>query len=113
MKSFIKRRIREEMIDDIDMNKGTQTICNKMTINSYQEAMHYVTIALEGKNEAEIKDIMQRIHVPLENLKHEQIKIDSEVKNNGMSGDSMPDEADTYWTEIQTAFCDAGPAFKK
>jgi hypothetical protein len=113
MKSFIKRRIREVMIDDVDMNKGTETICNKMTIGSYQEAMHHVKKALQGKTKAEITDIMQKIHAPLENLKHEQIKIDSEVKNYGMSGDSMPDEADTYWAEIQTAFCDAGPDFQR
>jgi hypothetical protein len=58
------------------------------------------------------REIMQKIHVPLENLKHEQNSINSEIKNNGMSGDSMPDEADTYWHQIQTTICEMGPAFQ-
>jgi hypothetical protein len=112
MKDFIRKRIREQMIDGQDMNQGTQTLCNKMTINSYQEAVFYVNKALEGMDETTKREIMQKIHVPLENLKHEQISINSEIKNNGMSGDSMPDEADTYWHQIQTTICEMGPDFE-
>ena len=72
MKSFIRRLLREQMIDGQDMNQGTQTMCNKMTINSYDEAMFYVREALKGVDEAKKVDIMKKIHAPLENLKHEQ-----------------------------------------
>jgi len=112
MKQFIRKRIREQMIDGENMNQGTKTICNKLTINSYQEAVFYVKKGLEGVDEITKSKIMQKIHVPLENLRQEQNKIDSEIRNDGMSGDSMPDEADTYWAEIQTAFCDNGPEFE-
>ena len=57
-------------------------------------------------------EIMQKIHAPLENLKKEQNKIDAEIRNDGMSGDSMPDEADTYWHQIQTTICEMGPDFE-
>ena len=112
MKSFIRKRIREQMIDGQNMNKGTQTICNKMTIDSYEEALHYVEEAMKGVDEETRHKIMQKIHVPLENLKHEQNQIDHEVKTAHMSGDSMPDEADTYWTQIQSTICEQGPSFQ-
>jgi hypothetical protein len=112
MKSFIRKRIREQMIDGQNMNQGTQEICNKMTINSYDEAMHYVNKALIGISDELKTKIMQKIHTPLENLRQEQIKIDSEIKKYHMSGDSMPDEADTYWHQIQSTICEMGPNFE-
>jgi len=112
MKDFIRKKIREQMIDGQNMNQGTQTLCNKMTIDSYQEAVFYVKKALEGMNKMTRGKIMQRIHVPLENLRQEQNTINSEIKNDGMSGDSMPDEADTYWHQIQTTICEMGPDFE-
>jgi len=112
MKNFIREKLREQMIDGQNMNKATQTICNKMTINSYSEALHYVEEAMKGIDEATRTRIMQKIHAPLENLKQEQIKIDGQVKTGYMSGDSMPDEADTYWTQIQSTICEQGPEFQ-
>lgn len=112
MKDFIRKRIREQMIDGQNMNAGTQTLCNKMTIGSYAEAMHYVEAAMKGVNPATRARIMQRIHAPLENLKQEQQKIDAEVRTAHMSGDSMPDEADTYWHQIQSTICEQGPDFE-
>jgi len=50
--------------------------------------------------------------VPLENLRQEQNTINSEIKNNGMSGDSIPDEADTYWHQIQSTICEMGSDFE-
>jgi hypothetical protein len=112
MKSFIRKRIREQMIDGQNMNQGTQTICNKMTINSYSEALHHVEEAMKGVDEATKTRLMQKIHVPLENLKQEQITIDAQKKNDHMSGDSMPDEADTYWHQIQSTICEQGSDFQ-
>ncbi len=112
MKNLIKKLLREQMIDGQDMNKGTETICNKMTINSYSEALHYVEAALKGVDDATRTKIMQKIHVPLENLQQEQKSIDTQVKSEFMSGDSMPDEADTYWHQIQSTICEQGPNFQ-
>ncbi len=112
MKSFIRRLLREQMIDGQNMNHGTQTICNKMTIDSYSEALRYVEEAMKGVDEATRTKIMQKIHAPLENLKQEQINIDAQKKTQGMTGDSMVDEADTYWHQIQSTICEQGPAFE-
>jgi len=107
-----KYPVNEQMIDGQNMNQGTKTLCNKMTINSYQEAVFHVKKALEGMDKTTKNRIMQKIHVPLENLRQEQNAINSEIKNDGMSGDSMPDEADTYWHQIQTTICEMGPDFE-
>ena len=63
--------------------------------------------AIVGKRE-----IMQKIHTPLENLKQEQITITNQKKHDGMTGDSMVDEADTYWHQIQSTICELGPDFE-
>ena len=112
MKSFIKQRLREQMIDGQDMNAGTQTLCNKMTINSYEEALHHVEEALKGCSPEKRHEIMQKIHAPLENLKQEQARINDEINTLHMSGDSTPDEADTYWHQIQSTICEQGPDFE-
>lgn len=112
MRNFIRKRLREQMIDGQNMNKGTQIICNKMTIGSYAEALSLVEKAMEGINDETRTRLMQRIHAPLENLKQEQQKIDTEIKTAHMSGDSMPDEADTYWHQIQSTICEQGADFE-
>jgi hypothetical protein len=112
MKSFIKQKLREQIIDGQDMNEVTQTICNKMTIGSYDEALRYVEASLKDSTPEKRREIMQKIHAPLENLKQEQIKIDYEVRSAHMSGDSMPDEADTYWHQIQSTICEQGSDFE-
>jgi hypothetical protein len=112
MKDFIRKRIREQMIDGQNMNQAMQTLCNKMTIDSYQEALYYVNKALEGMDELTKNEIIQKIHVPLENLKQEQKKIEAQIRHQRMSGDSILDEADTYWHQIQTTICEMGPAFQ-
>jgi hypothetical protein len=48
----------------------------------------------------------------LENLKHEQSSIDGQVSSMNMSGDSVADEADTYWHQIQSTICEQGPDFQ-
>jgi hypothetical protein len=108
----VKSNINEQMIDGINMNKGIETLCNKMSVNSYQEVLQHVQRALEGISDDKKVHLMQRIHVPLENLRHAQDSINSEIKHGGMSGDSIPDEADTYWHQIQTVLCGDGPHFQ-
>jgi len=112
MKSFIKQRLREQIIDGQEMNSATQSMCNKISVDSYEEVLGYVEAALKGFNEEKRYDIMQKIHAPLENLKNEQNKIKDEVATKNMSGDSIKDEADTYWHQIQSTICEQGSAFQ-
>lgn len=112
MKIFIKRLLREQMIDGQNMNKEMQYACNKMTINSYSEALENVERALKGVSPETRTRVMQKIHAPLENLKNEESKITDEIKTSHMSGDSIPDEADTYWSQIQTTLCELGSDFQ-
>lgn len=97
MKNYIKKLLRE--------NINFNIICNKMTINSYGEVLNYVENALQSVDDVTRYKIMQKIHVPLENLKKEEELIKYEIDTKGMSGDSIPDEADTYWHQIQNVFC--------
>ena len=112
MKSFIKQKLREQIIDGQNMNSAMQSMCNKMSVNSYQEVLKYVEESLKGVNEETRYKVMQRIHAPLENLKQEQIKLANEKNAINMTGDSLPDEADTYWHQIQTTICEMGPEFQ-
>lgn len=112
MKNFIRKLLREQMIDGQDMSPATQNICNKLTIDGYEEALHYVKESLKQFDEKTKHEIMQKIHAPLENLKHEQFKIGKEVVTKNMSGDSVPDQADTYWHQIQSTICELGPSFQ-
>jgi hypothetical protein len=107
-----QNKLKEQLIDGQEMNSAMETLCNKMTINSYEEAIMYVNAALQGMDEQTKNKVMREIHTPLSNLKHEETKIDGEVKKDGMSGDSMPDEADTYWHQIQSTLCEMGSDFQ-
>lgn len=100
------------MIDGQNMDSATETLCNKMTVNNYHEALMYVEAALKNASDETRTKLMQKIHAPLENMKNEQHKIDAEVASKHMSGDSMPDEADTYWHQIQSTICEQGPNFQ-
>lgn len=113
MKKFIKRKLREDFIDGQNMDKATQEICNKMTISSYEEALYYVKQTLKNLDEKSRYDIMQKIHAPLENLKHAELHLKQEMTSYAMTGDSLSDEADTYWHQIQTTICELGPNFVK
>jgi hypothetical protein len=112
MKSFIKQRLREQMIDGQEMNGAMQNSCNIISINSYSEALSRVEAALKGVSPETRHKVMQKIHAPLENLKQEEQKLNGEYESEGMTGDSMPDEGDTYWHQIQTTLCELGPDFE-
>jgi hypothetical protein len=112
MKTFIRQRLREQIIDGQEMNQAMEAMCNKLTVNSYEEVLRYVEESLKGVNDKKRYEIMQKIHAPLENLKHEQNKIKDEVSTKHMSGDSIPDEADTYWHQIQSTICELGSDFQ-
>ena len=110
MKSFIRQRIREQFIDGQNMNRGTQIACNTMSVATYAEGLKLITNAI-GTPEQNPK-MWQRIAKPLNNWKQDNSEIGSEVKNDHMSGDSMVDESNTWWTAIQTTICEQGADFE-
>jgi hypothetical protein len=110
MKDFIRKRIREEMIDGQNMNQGTQIACNKMSVATYAEGIQLITAAI-GTPEQNPK-MWQRIAKPLNNWKQANTDIGDEVKTMGMSGDSMVDESNTWWAAIQSTICELGPDFE-
>jgi hypothetical protein len=112
MKKFIKKLLREQLIDGQEMNQIMETLCNKMTINGYEEAVKYVNGALKDMDEQTRDKIMRIIHTPLSNLKHQENQIKGELEKSKMSGDSMPDQADTYWHQIQSTLCEMGSDFQ-
>jgi len=110
MKNFIRKRIREQMVDGQNMNQGTQTACNKMSVATYAEGIQLITAAI-GTPEQNPK-MWQRIAKPLNNWKQENTSIGHEVSTGGMSGDSMVDESNTWWAAIQSTICEQGPNFQ-
>ncbi len=109
MKDFIRKRIREQMIDGQNMNQGTKTACNTMSVATYKEGIKLIINAIGTPQQN--PDIWKRISRPLKNWQEEDFKIGQEVKNGGMSGDSMVDESNTWWAAIQSTICEQGPDF--
>ena len=116
MKSFIKKRIREEMIDGQNMSPIMETFCNEMSIPEewfnadYERVIELVTDMI-GPQDGKNKTIWEKIHLPLKQWKQQEISINKQVKKEKMSGSSNPDN-NTYWTEIQTTICEMGPTFQ-
>lgn len=104
------RGIKEEIIDGQNMNKGTQTACNTMTVSTYKEGLNLIINAI-GKP-IENPKMWARITKPLKYWKQADININKEVSYGGMSGDSMPDESTTWWSTIQSTICEQGQNFQ-
>ena len=58
MKELIKKLLREQMIDGQNMSQSTETLCNKMTINSYEEALFLVQKSLQQFDDTTKSQIM-------------------------------------------------------
>ena len=106
MKNFIRQRLREQMIDGQAMNQGTQTACNTMSVATYKEGLQLIINAIGHPNEN--PKMWSRISKPLHNWQQEDVSIGHEVSTGGMSGDSMVDESNTWWTAIQSTICEQG-----
>jgi len=109
MKDFIRKRIREQMIDNYDMNKGTQIACNTMSVATYKEGLKLIIDAIGTPEENPM--MWKRIERPLHNWQEADVNIGNEVKTLGMSGDSMVDESNTWWAAIQSTICNQGSHF--
>jgi hypothetical protein len=112
MKDFIKKRLREEIIDGQYMTPAMKTACNKMTIGSYEEALKLTKEAIKHLNDEKKSEIMEKLRQPFARLKDAQNTLDDEINRYHMTGDSLADEADTYWHQIQSTICELGPSFQ-
>lgn len=115
MKKFIKQKIREQMIDGQNMNQAMQQSCDTMTpehYGSYETVLKKVEDALRNVDKETRARVMQKIHIPLENLKQEEIRLKQEYKTTNMTGDSMPDQGTQYWSTILSTLCELGPDFE-
>lgn len=124
MINFIKHRIRnylkEQMIDGQEMNQDMQSLCNTMSVSSYEEVVDLVTKAIGTRDNN--PNLWKKIEMPLNNLRIANNNINKEKHTNqfnkitkignNMTGDSIPDEANTYWSMIQTTLCEQGPEFQ-
>lgn len=124
MKSFIKNRVRnllsEQMIDGQEMNPHMQSLCNTMTVNSYNEVLGRIIAAIGTKDKT--PELWAKIEKPLNALKSADYDLNKEKHTNqfgnitidgeNMTGDSMPDQANTYWAMIQSTLCEQGPDFQ-
>lgn len=123
MKSFIKHRIRtfinEQKIDGENMNPAMQNLCNTMSVSTYDEVIQMVTQAIGTQQQNPM--LWVKIQKPLRMLQQSNSQINQEKHINnmgnhvsqpwGMTGDSMVDEANTWWTAIQTTLCEQGSNF--
>lgn len=126
MKQFIRENLRlntvitEEMIDGQEMNEDMQSLCNTISVNSYHEVVGRVIAAIGHPEDN--PELWAKIEKPLNMLKQAQFQINGEKhtdnlgnytpRADGMTGDSMADEADTYWATIQSTLCEQGPEFQ-
>mgnify|MGYP000067027466 CR=1 FL=1 len=115
MKGYIKNRIKEllheQMIDGQEMNTHLQSLCNTMTVKNYNEVIGRIIAAIgpQDKN----PELWARIEKPLKMLKSANFELNNEKKRYNMTGDSVADEADTYWSTIQSTLCEQGEDFQE
>lgn len=124
MKDIIKYNLRAKLfesnlIDGQQMNAGTQSLCNTMTVYSYQDVISRIIAAIGPRHKN--PQLWARIDKPLGMLAKAEFQINKEKhtdangnytnNSNGMTGDSIPDEANTWWSAIQTTICEQGPNF--
>ena len=124
MKPFIRNKFRglifEQMVDGQEMNAATQSLCNTMSVNSYEEVMGRLIHAIGHPDKK--PELWAKIQKPLSMLKKANFDLNKEKHTNndgtlnttgaGMTGDSMVDEATTWWAAIQSTICEQGPEFQ-
>lgn len=110
IKYKLRSLIKEQMIDRQEMSPQMQNFCNTMSVRSYEEVLGRLIAAIGLKEEN--PELWDRIEKPLNMLKQASNDLHKEKKENGMTGDSMADEANTWWAAIQTTICEQGPAFQ-
>lgn len=97
------------MIDGQNMNQGTQTACDKISVDTYQEGISLITAAIGTQQQN--PNMWAKISKPLSMWKQASIEINGQKRVDHMTGDSMVDESDTWWAAIQSTICEQGPSF--
>jgi hypothetical protein len=126
MKEFIRENLRlntlitEQMIDGQEMTPQLQSLCDTMSVRSYHEVLGRIISAIGHQDENQ--ELWAKIKKPLDMLKQANFEINKEKhttydgnttsSTDGMTGDSMADEANTWWTAIQSTLCEQGPEFQ-
>jgi hypothetical protein len=99
MKEQIKNLLREGLLQ----NKGLETACNTMSVASYKEGIALIINAI-GTPEQN-PSMWKRIERPIKNWRDVDKLISHEIKTKRMSGDSMVDESNTWWSAVQSTIC--------
>jgi len=102
--------LNEGIIDDQKMNPQLQTLCNTMSVRSYHEVLGRIISAIGHQDENQ--ELWAKIKKPLDMLEKASKDLNKEKKENGMTGDSEVDEANTWWSAIQSTLCEQGPEFQ-
>ena len=112
--------LKEQMIDGQEMNPHLQSLCNTMTVSSYEEVLGRIIAAIGPKDKN--PELWAKIEEPLKMLKSADFDLNKEKHTDqfgnpttdadNMTGDSIPDEANTYWATIQSTLCEQGPDFQ-
>lgn len=110
MKEFIKNKTRLVLLEyatlyeNVHANpSGFNELCNTMSVATYEDVINLFTKAFGTKEQNPIA--WAKVDKPLKALEDENNQIGFEIKHNHMSGDSMVDEANTWWAAIQSTFC--------
>ena len=110
MKDFIKNKTRLVLLEhftlyeNIHVNDiGIKELCNRMSVATYNDVITLFTNAFGTREEN--PQAWAKVDKPLKYLEDENYQINSEIENNHMSGDSMVDESNTWWSAIQSTFC--------
>ena len=110
IKYKLRSLIREELINGKKMSQQMQSFCNTMSVRSYEEVIGRLISAIG--TEKETPELWAKIEKPLNMLRQANSEINKEKKEYGMTGDSMADESNTWWSAIQTVVCEQGATFK-
>ena len=107
IKETIKYKLRtlvsEEIIDGQEMSPQMKIFCNTMSVRSYNEVLGRLIAAIGSKDET--PELWAKIEKPLNMLKQADQDLKKEKKIYGMTGDSLADESNTWWSAIQTSIC--------
>lgn len=110
IKYKLRGLIKEQVIDGQEMSPQMQSFCNTMSVRSYHEVLGRLIAAIGHKQEN--PELWAKIEKPLSMLEKADKQLHNEKKQNGMTGDSESDEANTWWSAIQTTICEQGPEFQ-
>ena len=97
MKRFIKNKLSETLF-----NKNLNTICNKMSIKTYEDGINLLKSAI-GSPESNPTE-WKKIEKPLNMWRLYTNQIRKELSS-GMTGDSEVDESNTWWSAIIGTLC--------